>query len=502
MFAPANISASSVAIFAALTVTQSFLSLSVHFGIDNLFSMMVWSSSVILFSQVFYTVVTSIQYCRYLLSSACPRRNNTTRSTSVQKKWLDFFCGIQHFHYLVEAKNLRLDRGGFWRMCYPVAMGFFVLFVCIPGYDASCTCTLCAGFMFRSAHEEFLRGIQYHRPLSRRLLLTIVFLFGALSITLLFALSYATGLIVTNRGLQASQEIMNHESKFIFATMMAENKTNSSNDTDAWADSKIIENFILNSEISNPDVVQYLQWTVHSYPRKMSLIWLLFFMGPFMLANIPNNAPTLLVFEAAQSSTSFIAAFTLCCVSVVLGRQPFVLLRSSNSSSLAYLILSPALTWLIIKKLVQFQRQNVLYIPVTVIVVVTFVKHCIQHRSIADERFFRDLCIVSAVMITGYIAAVFLFFRLEHAAVRGGWGSSRQTHFELNEHEEGEGGEEDEKKFSIAEDVNVILHEAKRDMKLAESIVKATMDDDEYLDSPVAGTQHTDTASKIKNEDV
>ena len=41
MFTPVKTSASGVAIFTALVATQSLLSLSVHFGSDNLFSMMV-----------------------------------------------------------------------------------------------------------------------------------------------------------------------------------------------------------------------------------------------------------------------------------------------------------------------------------------------------------------------------------------------------------------------------------------------------------------------------
>jgi hypothetical protein len=194
------------------------------------------------------------------------------------------------------------------------------------------------------------------------------------------------------------------------------------------------------------------------------------------------------VLEATHTSTTSIAAINLCCISIVLARQPFVLLRSSNSASVAYMLLSPGLTWLIIKKLIQYQRQRVLYIPLCVLVLVTFAKHCIQHKALAGERFFSDLSVVCGVLITSYALASALFYRLEGNAVRNGWGQARDTHVELGgrggldeededaeDDEDGDGGGGDAGKFSIAGEVQDVLDNAKRDLRLAERIVQASI---------------------------
>lgn len=448
----------------------------------------VWSSCVILFSQILYSSVMTAQYTRYLATLVC-RPTPVPASPRGASTWTNFLCGIEHFRTTTDApaKSLRLDRGALWRLCYPVALSFFCLFVCVPGYDATCTCTLCAGLFVRAVHEEFTRGAWFHRPISRRLLLTVLCLFGALSIVLLFALGYTTGLIVTNRGLESSRQLVDREDATLLDALV-----DAGNSSSAFDDAGIIDNFIYDAEISNPDVVQYLQWTVHSYPRKMSAVWFLFFLAPFMLANVPESAPTLLVLEATHTSTTSIAAINLCCISIVLARQPFVLLRSNNAASVAYMLLSPALTWLIIKKLIQYQRQRVLYIPLCVLVLVTFAKHCIQHKALAGERFFSDLSVVCGVLITSYALASALFYRLEGNAVRNGWGQARDTHVELGgrgglDEEDDEDGEEDEDgdggggggggagKFSIAGEVQDVLESAKRDLRLAERIVQASI---------------------------
>ena len=442
-----------------------------------------WSSCVVLFSQIMYTTVMSIQYTRYLCTHVCRRGQATApiHPALGGGTWTNFLCGIEHFRSSSESKSLRLDRGGLWRLCYPVAMSFFCLFVCIPGYDATCTCALCAGLFIRTVYQEFVRGVWFHRPLSRRLLLTVLALFGALSIVLLFALGYTTGLLVTNRGLETSRLVVSQEGSSLLDSL-ADGDANAT-----LGDTGIINNFIYDAEISNPDVVQYLQWTVHSYPRKMCAVWFLFFLAAFMLANVPEAPPSLLVLEAAQTSTTCIAAMNLCCVSIVLSRQPFVLLKSSTSASVAYMLLSPALTWLIIKKIIQYQRQRVLYVPLCVIVLVTFAKHCIQHQGLASERFFSDLSIVCGVIITGYALASALFWRLEGAAVRDGWGQTRSTHVELRDSREGldeddEDDDSDPAKFSITEQVQDVLKEAKRDLQMAERIVQASMAEEDGVD--------------------
>jgi hypothetical protein len=420
-----------------------------------------------------YSTVTTAQYTRYLATLVC--RAAPVPASPRASTWTSFLCGIEHFRALSDSptKSLRLDRGALWRLCYPVAMSFFCLFVCIPGYDATCTCTLCAGFFLRVVHEELVRGAWFHRPISRRLLLTVLCLFGALSIVLLFALGYTTGLIVTNRGLESSRLLVDREDSTLLDALV-----DAGNSSSAFDDAGIIDNFIYDAEISNPDVVQYLQWTVHSYPRKMALVWFLFFLAPFMLANVPQSAPTLLVLEATHTSTTSIAAINLCCISIVLSRQPFVLLRSSNSASVAYMLLSPALTWLIIKKLIQYQRQRVLYIPLCVLVLVTFAKHCIQHKALAGERFFSDLSVVCGVLITTYAIASALFYRLEGNAVRNGWGQAHDTHVELEPEDDDDDDDDDDDngaKFSITGEVQDVLDNAKRDLKLAERIVQASI---------------------------
>ena len=464
-----------------LLLAQSFLGLAVHVGNDNLFSLLAHSCSAILCSQFLYSAVTSFQYIKHLVLQFFSWRSTKKKvpaSSGVSISALLF--SSDHFAPSDGDHGVRMSRGNLWRLQYPVAIGFFSFFACTPVFDATCTCSLVAGFLIRSSHEELVRGSHFHRPISRRVLFFVVSFFGFLSCCVIFAFAYSIGVVATDSGMQKSHDFRVARDSEIYAEMAHLGRNDSStvliadeNQPGAYNDTQIFEDFLVRSQITNKSVIQYVRWTAKSYATKMFLLWVTFFLAPFMVNSAPRNMDRAMVVEFAHAPVSLVATSVMCMISLVISREPFVLLNTANAGSVAYMLVSPVLTWLIIWKLLHHQKKKTLYVPTGVFLLVTFIKHCVQHRKLLQVEIFDEIAICSGVMVFLYVIVLFVFMRLEMTAIRSGWGASGSRMLRRNELELGDAGDDladdEDASFVIEETVQEVLDNAKRDLEMVES---------------------------------
>tara|TARA_B100001142_G_scaffold72175_1_gene72920 strand:- start:23465 stop:24496 length:1032 start_codon:yes stop_codon:yes gene_type:complete len=323
--------------------------------------------------------------------------------------------------------------------------------------------------------------MRYHRPISRRVLFFVLMLFGLLSCIVTFAFAFSIGVVSTDDGMQNSLDFRKQHENSLYNEIYeyARNSSSTENITEedeASAtnnDTDILENFIQKSNISNKSFVQYARWTAHSYPLKMSFLWVTFFMAPFFINNVPEKMGRTAAIEIVQVPVSFISTSVLCLISIVISRQPFILLQTDNASGVAYVILSPILTWLCIWKILKYQENKSLYAPTCIILLVTFVKHCVQHQRLLKREIFDEIAICSGILVFMYATLTVIFARLETTAMRMGWGSRThgdEGHREMGLSDSERGEEEDEDMSFVIEDtVEKILDDAKRDMAAVQS---------------------------------
>ena len=491
-FKPKQISNLDILGFFLLTLGQAMLSLAVHVGTDNLFSLLAHTSTTILFSQVVYSTLTSFQFLKYSLMNALQwgHKRKSDSDNKKNKTVSSILCNASYFGESDTTPAFRLARGELWRLQYLVSMGVFSFFACIPAFDATCTSSMVFGFLIQSSYNEFVRGSRYHRPISRRVLFVVAMLFGFLSCFLTFAFAYSIGVVSTDIGKEKSIGLERETLDDIYSELavLSDNSTNSEiflqdrQSESAWMnDTVILDKFFEHSLYSNKLFLQYAKWSSHSYPVKMFPLWLVFLLSPFMISKTPRHMPREAIVEFIQTPVSFIASLVLLMISVVISRQPFLLVQTVNSSGLAFTILSPILTWLCVWKMLEYQKQKTVYLPTCIILVVSFFKHCIQHGRLLRLEIFDNVAIVSGIMLILYIACTVFFVRLETTAIRMGWGSTNGLALNQNELGLSEIGEEDEEEqisFVIEDTVQQVLEDAKRDLQDMEKELKQVDRDD------------------------
>jgi hypothetical protein len=484
IYKPTEVKQNGIFILLFLLLVQSMFSISVHSSTDNIFSVLAWASAVVLTSQLMYTAVSSFKYTKYLClklfgAADAPRKTHDTPASV----WV-ILCDVRYFFEHETSKKYTLTQGGLWRMFYPLSLGIFGLFVCIPMYDESCTCCMAFGFALMGMHAEFVRGRRYYRPVSRRVLFSVTSLLAVLSCTSLFGLTYTTGIISTNHGASTSVKYTQQHHVDIF-TDISEAFGNASHAHAVQNETKLISSFMHQAAIMNPDVVQYVQWTLNSYPRRMALCWITSLFTPVLLCYLPTKQTPLFVIETIHTSVSFLAASTLAVISMFIQRPALLLLRTTNAINGAYLLASPLITWVIMIRIFEYKRRQLLHVPAMVFVCATYIKTLVQNSALLREKLVNDVAIVTGLAIGLYFCACFVFIRLENTAVTNEkWGSAE---FDREDTERGVNlgiADDDDSsemdfddsvpisKIMLDEAVEQVLEGAQRDLALAKKVIE------------------------------
>ena len=453
-------------------------SIAIHSVGENLFSIVAWSSSVILMSQFLYSSVTMLKYCKFIVIRLLvwfkylpvKALKNTVDNKRSEMTTNSLFCNIDVFKD-TNQESFKLTRGNLWRLFFPVSISIFFLFICFPIYDASCSICLSLGFLFRSIIEENNRGSLFQRPISRRVLFSAFAFFGVLSFIFIFTLSILTGLTVTNENFLETLQFMQEKKMENYAKISEYDYKNHSNVTySELSEIEIVKSFLAYSDISNPNLLQYVEWSMHSYPQRMSMLWILCFTSAFLLSSAPMQLNTKFVLETSHTSISMFAAIAMCILAVLLNRNPFVLLGTSTPGMLAYLLITPITMWFLILKLFEYQQRQTIYIPSMILIFSSLLKHCIQYSSSLQNQVLKDVSIITGIICGCFVLLFILFLNAENTAVRSGWGEGTLDNMPKNQWT-GDEEEEMEPVFTIEESVETVISNAKKDLELAQSMI-------------------------------
>lgn len=429
MISPARISAGNVISLFFLVGLSSLLSTTVHSQRDNVYNMMVWTSISIIFSHFVYASVTWLSYIRHFIlviftSKKSKQKKDEAKDKKQSSMWVDFFCRSLDFgkKESTDKCDINLSREEFWYLSYPIAMSVFSIWACIPIFDASCTIFFCLGLTLRSMHVEFYRSRLFHRPLARKCLCFLSGFIGILLCLFIFITAYVTGVLSTNAGFEQSEEYLKEMSKKNLD--MIYNAT-SQKDFNVEEKTYDLENKILDvMDINNPDVVQYINWSIYSYPKKMALPWLTFFTAAFLMNRIPKKLKFSVIVETMHPSISFIAAMTLFFVSVFMGKPSVTLLQSSNSSTTVFVLITPLFVWASLFLIWEYQRYGQLFVPSFVMSIVVVCKLLIQYQPLMYSPFMKGMTAMCSILVILYVLVTVSFIRMENIAIKSGWGDA------------------------------------------------------------------------------
>lgn len=446
-------------ILAGGMVLSAGMSSHVHMRHDNIYSMLASTAAVVLLSNLAYCTLTTVQCVVHVARSACARRTDkghradlaaargpieegtragaaTVMANFTATKMLTQTIDFQH-----ESAEIKLfvSREEVWRMLYPLAGAFYVLFVCLPVYDATCTVCLSFGFFAQSTHSEIRRGIYFRRPTGRRIIFCLMSVWGLVSHCLAFVFVYIAGARATSEGWQAGRGLVDeledlHSLLFnVSASYMRSLDavaTLGGNNTIATmlhgdsAGTNISAPPGFRYQFEDANVAQYLTWSAHAYPQTMCVLWVLCLFTPNMLRNVPASVRLPVALETTQPAVSAVAMVVLCAASWALDVPVFALVDSQNALGDVFLLTGGAGIWFCIFMLVRGVRDRCGSHIAVVVLVVAMGKTVVQHAPLLRNHQAYELMICTWVAIGLYAAICVLFCRKENVAVRGGWGNA------------------------------------------------------------------------------
>lgn len=526
------------------------LSSNVHMRHDNIYSMVACTAGVVLLSNLSYAALTTGQCVCHAVRAAVVgvtrERDAGTGTVKQQRPFADarptpesgraedlsatVLGGITATVLLTQTIDfararaeikLYVSREEVWRMLYPLAGAFYVLFVCLPVYDATCTVCLSFGFFLQSANDELRRGLYFRRPTTRRIVFCMMGIAGMLAHCLAFAFVYIAGVRATSEGWHAGRGFVDELEEFhaLLYNMSTEYlRTRGANISDAaaggvantsvWsarlnASTDIMSEDLTpnsaNYKFADANVAQYLTWSAHAYPQSMCMLWFVCLLGASLLRNVPPSVRLPVAIEIAQPAVSAIAALVLCAASWCLDVPVFSLVDSQNALGDVYLLTSGGSVWLCILMLAQGVRDRCSVYVACVLLAIVMGKTVVQHAPLLQNHQAYELMICTWVALALYTTAAVVFCRKENVAVRAGWGGSGPIDSDdIDAHSPMDSDDEIEMAISCAQPVGIevysiedVLVTAHEGIESSERVIAA---------NPVPSSAHTNTHTSTKSK--
>lgn len=431
--------------------TCAFSSTSVHLKRDNIYNFVACAGVVVLFSNLCYALLTTAQCLVSGITGVCSRssvhrrRNHALRDmhskesdadgASVHDGDTDNTTLARLITHTIDFKRdarqarISITREELWRMLYPLALGFYVLFLCIPVYDATCTVCLSMGFFVHSSYAEIYRGIHFRRPTTRKVIFWNMAMWGLLVHCVVFVFVYAAGAQSTREGWHSGRSFLS-DLKDLHA--LVHNITFDGGNTESASEvahlngNSTMASILLGEEVfkvQDGSVSQYMTWSENAYPQRMWMLWVLCAGTPLLLQNAPAPLRLPVVIEATQNAVSSIALLSLCLVSRALDTSVFSLLDTQSALGDMYLVLSGGSVWLCVHLMLQAVRERNSVYMCCIILALSFAKTAVQHWQLLRGKQVYEIFVCACCLLVIYTCAAICFVRKENIAVRSGWGS-------------------------------------------------------------------------------
>jgi len=406
----------------------------------------------ILVSNLYYAIATSTQFANFMTKAFCAsikkkqshidkqknkrlslvddrmtlEENEDIRMISTNYTVVGSILNTIDFEKKKREIRLFISREELWYILYPVSVGIFVMFFCIPIYDVSCSLMLALGFIVLGSFQEWRRDTHWERSTARRAMLLFTIVSGLILVIGLFVLSYTVNSLQQNTVRSSMNSTVftkfnTTENNIDYVQLFLHNNAN-------------YTPYAYGVQSNTSDTL--LQEIIKIYQDRQKLysflvripVWMWCFYTPFLLVNMPDSTRIPIILELSQSSLGNMCAFVVVCIvsSCQINWSIFYTIHTC-----AYIMLVPLFIWATIYMILKSSRnKTVLYIACILMLFsygkFTYIITAVYH--VHSQHVVRTFVFLAFVVLVNIFFTI-MFFRKENSAIRMGWDKSEQNDF-------------------------------------------------------------------------
>lgn len=402
----------------------------------------------IMTSNLYYSIATGLQFAHYVCASCCSsnRQKEAMKQKQSRKRTslLDdrtALCAspdmdLQNTTYTVKSivchtidfmgqtqeRRLFISREEIWYILYPISVGVFVLFFCIPVYDVSCSVMLAFGLLVLGCFQECKRDMYWERSGLRRGVFLVMVLSAFVIVITLFILSYTVNSMQQN-------SISNEHNASVHAQF---NMT--ANNIDYIQLLLHNDDILLNVDYPNrTDFTNYTRDTIIQemmtiYADKNKLysflvripVWMWCFYTPFLLSTLPESARLPVILEISQSSMGNICAMV---IFTIVTTCAIDWTKFYTGTNIVYIMVAPFFIWAAIYMVLKSSRNKTILYVACILIIFSYMKFAFvigTSYHVHSKHVVRTFVFL-AVSLCIHVICTILFVRSENLAIRLGW---------------------------------------------------------------------------------
>ena len=400
----------------------------------------------ILASNSYYAIATSTQFAKFMTKSFCARiKENKSLGDRQKNKRLSLVddrmtleesedIRIISANYTVvssitntidfekKTREIRLfiSREELWYILYPVSVGIFVMFFCIPTYDVSCSLMLALGFIVLGSFQEWRRDTYWERGGVRRAMFFMLVLSGLILLIALFVLAYTVNsmqqqTLRSNMNSTVFTRFNTTENNMDYMQLLLHNAANSTSVQRNTSDALMQE------------IMQIYQdrQKLHSFLVRIP-VWMWCFYTPFLLGNMPDSTRIPIILELSQSSLGNMCAVVIVCI-VSSCQINWSIFCSVNTC--AYVMIVPFFIWATIYMILKSSRNKTILYVACILMLSSYGKFAYiitQIYHIHSQHVVRTFVFLAFVLLVNVFFTI-MFFRNENFAIHMGWDKYEQN---------------------------------------------------------------------------
>lgn len=212
-------------------------------------------------------------------------------------------CNTIDFMGQAQERRLFISREEIWYILYPISVGVFVLFFCIPVYDVSCSVMLAFGLLVLGCFQECKRDMYWERSGVRRGVFLLMVLSAVVIVITLFILAYTVNSLQQNSiknqhnaSVHAQFNITANNMDYIQLLLHKDNVLLDGNNSDTTN----FTNYTRDTMIQEMMTFYADKNKLYSFLVRIP-VWMWCFYTPFLLRNLPESVRLPVILEISQS---------------------------------------------------------------------------------------------------------------------------------------------------------------------------------------------------------
>ena len=468
----------------------------------------------VMVSNLYYTAVTGLQYAHYcVIWCAKPtshletqrHKQNRKRAAVVDNRSLEetgggldlannsytvksVVCQTIDFAGVTQERKLSISREEIWYILYPISLGIFIVFFCLPIYDVSCSLMLAMGFLVLGSFQECRRDMHWERSGMRRGIFLTMVLAGVIMIVTLFILSYTVNslqqdavALVRNTSTNPTFNITANNIDYIQLLLHNDEGFVSNNTTVSMQMSNITRQTLVKDMINRDALVQEMMMIYADHTKLYSFmiripVWMWCFYTPFMLNNLPKSTRLPVILEVSQAAMGNICAMI---IMTIVTSCHITWTKFFSVTGCAYILIVPFFIWMGVYMILQSSRNKTILYVACVLITLSYLKFAYVIGTVYhvhSQHVVRTFVFLAFVLLLHIVFGI-LFIRSENFAIRLGWDKFDSDEIDsdsLSDFDE-EILLDGEMQRVIPMSIDDVLNRVTRDIRESENVIHSTM---------------------------